>query len=285
MYFHEKMGDVSVIHRLPRNPTDLLFSDSDIAAADIEESLINHVIRYYKATLKSSARAQQFLASRGFLDNTLIERFQLGFADRSLGFQFATLPPWQSAATRGALQRVGFLKPSGHEFFRGSLVFPFHDESGRVTGAYGRRITPKLKAYSVYHVQWLSENTAFFNTVALKNFKHILLCKSPVDALSLIQLGIENVVAIMGMKSFGFKHCSVLQAFKIETVGIAFDSNVQGRRFSQEIAEQVSSVGIRCYGIDFPTEKDVNQFVLDDAQPKDNFMKLLCAASSLTNSH
>ena len=36
MYYHEKLGDVSVIQRLPRNPTDLLFSDSDIAAVDIE---------------------------------------------------------------------------------------------------------------------------------------------------------------------------------------------------------------------------------------------------------
>jgi DNA primase len=285
MYYYEKLDDVSVIQRLPRTPTDLLFSDSDIAAGDIEETLINHVIRYYKSTLKNSERARHFLASRGVLNESLIERFNLGFSDRSLGFQFTSLPSWQSAATRGALQRVGIIKPSGHEFFRGALVFPFHDENGRVTGAYGRRITQKLKAYSVYHVQWLSEDTVFFNTVALTKYKHTLLCKSPVDALSLMQFGIENVVAIMGMKSFCFKHCAVLQTFNIETVGVAFDSNFQGKRCSQAVAEQLSAAGIQCYGIDLPAEKDVNQFVLEDAKPRDNFMKLLCSAFPLTTSH
>jgi len=164
-------------------------------------------------------------------------------------------------------------------------VFPFHDENGRVTGAYGRRITPKLKAYSVYHIQWLSEDTVFFNTAALTKYKQILLCKSPVDALSLIQLGIENVVAIMGMKSFGFKHCSKLKAFNIETIGIVFDADFQGIKCAQAVAEQVSLAGMRCYGIDLPADKDVNQFLLEDAQPKDNFMKMLCSASPLTNSH
>ena len=89
----------------------------------------------------------------------------------------------------------------------------------------------------------------------------------------------------MGMKSFGLKHCSILQTFGIETIGVIFDSDFQGKKFSQAVAEQVSSIGIRCYGIDLPAEKDVNQFVLEDTQPKDNFMKLLCAASPLTNSH
>lgn len=285
MYFHEKLGNISLIQRIPRIPQDLLFSDIDIAAADVEDNLVNYVIRYYHQTLKNSLRARKFLADRNILDDKLIQRFELGFSDRTLGLQLDRLPSWQSASTRGALQRVGVLKPSGHEFFRGSLIFPFFDERGHIVGAYGRRITPKLKAYSVYHVHWISDGVSFFNIDALKKFKHILLCKSPLEALSLLQLGIENVVGIMGAKSFCDAHLHALRQFSIESIGIIFDNDISHQKLVTDIAQRVGKLGAQAYRVGLPPQMDINRFCLEEPKPRENFMRCLGSAINLTTLH
>lgn len=285
MYFYEKLGNISLIQRIPRIPQDLLFSDSDIVAADTEENLMNYVIRYYHQTLKASARARSFLADRNILDEKLIQRFQLGFSDRTLGWQFDKLPSWQSASSRGALQRVGILKPSGHEFFRGALVFPFFDEQGHIVGAYGRRITQKLKAYSVYHVHWVSDGMSFFNIDALKKYKHVLLCKSPLEAMSLLQLGIENVVSIMGAKGFSDTHLRVLRMFNTECIGVVFDNDIAHQKIAINIADRLSPLGIQSYKVSLPKEMDVNRFCVEVSNPKDTFMQYLSSATSMTTLH
>ncbi len=63
-------------------------------------------------------------------------------------------------------------------FFRGCVVFPFLDADGRITGAYGKRITPKLKAGSVYQVYWITERTRLFNERVLLDAKEIILCRT-----------------------------------------------------------------------------------------------------------
>lgn len=285
MYFYEKLGNISLIQRIPRMPQDLLFSDTDIVAADIEDNLVNYALRYYHQTLKGSARARKFLADRGLLDEKLIQQFKLGFSDRTLGLQLDRLPSWQSASSRGALQRAGILKPSGHEFFRGALVFPFFDERGHIVGAYGRRITPKLKAYSVYHVHWVSDGLSFFNIDALKRYKHILVCKSPLEALSLMQLGIENVVSIMGAKSFSDTHIHALRQFKTEGMGVVFDNDSAHQKLVAGIAQRVGQLGIQTYRIALPYQMDVNRFCIEVPKPKEAFMKCLGAATNMTTLH
>jgi DNA primase len=230
-------------------------------------------------------RAKKFLADRNILDEKLIQRFQLGFSDRTLGLQLDRLPSWQSASSRGALQRVGVLKPSGHEFFRGALVFLFFDEQGHIAGAYGRRITQKLKAYSVYHVHWISDEMSFFNIDALKKYKHILLCKSPLEAMSLLQLGIENVVSIMGAKSFSDAHLRVLRLFNTECIGIVFDNDIAHQKVAISIADRLGPLGIQSYKVSLPTEMDVNRFCMEISNPKDTFMQYLSSATSMTTLH
>jgi len=282
MYFYEKLGNISLIHRIPQ---DLLFSDIDIAAADIEDNLVNYAMRYYHQKLNNSIRAKEFLTNRNIFDKKLIQRFQLGFSDRTLGLQLDRLPSWQSASSRGALQRVGILKPSGHEFFRGSLIFPFFDERGQIVGAYGRRITPKLKAYSVYHVHWIADGVSFFNIDALKKFKHILLCKSPLEALSLLQLGMENVVGIMGAQSFSDIHLHALRQFAIESIGIVFDNDLPHQKLVTDIAHRVGRLGIQAYKICLPSQMDINRFCMEHPKPREDFMRYLSSAINLTTLH
>ncbi len=116
--------------------------------------VVNQVLDYYSETLRSHTKALAYLQDRGICQPDLLAHFRLGFADRSLGAQLRTLSHLEEETVRGALMRVGLLRGSGHELFRGSLVFPMLDQDGNILGCYGRRITPKLTAHSAYHVHW-----------------------------------------------------------------------------------------------------------------------------------
>ena len=76
----------------------------------------------------------------------LIDRFKLGFANRTLGLRLPLGNRAAGAEIRARLQKLGVLRASGHEHFNGSLVVPVFDETGRCTEVYGRKITPNAAA-------------------------------------------------------------------------------------------------------------------------------------------
>jgi DNA primase len=56
-----------------------------VAIGADDQQLLNQVVDYYHATLKSSPEALAYLERRGLVHPELVERFRLGFANRSLG--------------------------------------------------------------------------------------------------------------------------------------------------------------------------------------------------------
>ncbi len=119
-------------------------------AGDAE--LLGQVAGFYHQTLKESADVQAYLAKRGLDDAETVERFRIGYANRTLGYR---LPDKQRVAgkeLRGRLQAVGILRSSGHEHFNGSLVVPVMDAHGRVVEVYGRKIRDDLRKGTPAHL-------------------------------------------------------------------------------------------------------------------------------------
>ncbi|HEX3868175.1 MAG TPA: hypothetical protein VHV78_15535, partial [Gemmatimonadaceae bacterium] len=110
------------------------------AEAIDDAALVREVIDFYHETLKASPEAIAYLEYRGLNSVALIDRFRLGYANRTLAYR---LPGsrWKAGATlRDRLQRLGFIRESGHEHFRGSLVVPIFGERGQLAQAYGRKM-------------------------------------------------------------------------------------------------------------------------------------------------
>lgn len=275
MYYSENINNVSVIRRIPLEPYQfqgcLEFEDP----VDMDRPAIEQVISYYSDALLSSSRALEFLDVRGIYDEEAISRFRLGFSDRSLGLKLSELGHVEEGFARGALQRVGLLKPSGHEFLRGSLVFPFLDSNDSAVGAYGRRVTPKLKAYSVYYVHWLTDETVFFNQNVLGYSKSAILCKTPLEALTWWCSGFKHAVALMGSMSFGNRHMQVLKLSHVRDLYIAFGSSPVEISAARSIAIQVEKNGIHCRFVMYPLGMDTNAFALSVTDPADALADLL----------
>ena len=200
----------------------------------------------------------------------MIEQYSLGFADRSLCKDFKRDKGRQSEVTRGAWQVLGLLKPSGHQYFHGDVVFPFFNNDGCVAGAYGRRITNENRPNQVYHHHWFNGDVAFFNQLALQDFNRVILCKSPIEALTLISAGFLNVISTMGIYSFGHHHLAVLEKYRPAEIILAFDNTDVGNHVSGLVAQVLDAHNITCYRLPLPRNKDINAFVqnYDDHVPE-----------------
>ncbi len=79
----------------------------------------------------------KYLESRGLKSSEMIDRFQLGFANRTLGYRLPAKNRAAGAEMRGRLQQLGILRESGHEHFNGSVVIPVFGAEGEVVEMYG----------------------------------------------------------------------------------------------------------------------------------------------------
>jgi DNA primase catalytic core len=114
--------------------------------------LLGQVAGYYHRVLKESADALGYLARRKIDHPEALEEFRLGYADRTLGLRLPDKRRREGADLRGRLERLGVFRASGHEHFAGSLVIPVLDETGLVTGVYGRKVRDNLRAGTPKHL-------------------------------------------------------------------------------------------------------------------------------------
>ncbi|MCW3018503.1 MAG: primase [Solirubrobacterales bacterium] len=125
---------------------------SPLAVGADEGELLERVAGFYAQTLRESPEAQGYLQRRGLADSALLERFRLGFANRTLGYRLPAKNRRAGAELRGKLQALGVLRGSGHEHLSGSLVVPVCDPAGRVVQLYGRKVRDDLRAGTPLHL-------------------------------------------------------------------------------------------------------------------------------------
>ena len=130
-------GDGHVVRRGTR-----ALLESPVALDADDRQSLRDVVGFYHETLKESPEALRYLESRSLTHPEMIDRFQLGFANRKLGLTLPEKNRQAGAEMRGRLQSLGILRESGHEHMNGSVVFPIFDLEGNVLGMYGRKITP-----------------------------------------------------------------------------------------------------------------------------------------------
>ncbi|MCC6642614.1 MAG: toprim domain-containing protein [Deltaproteobacteria bacterium] len=233
-----------------------------IARGAEDARLLLQVIAYYHETLKESSEALAYLEKRGLASGEAITRFQLGFANRTLGYRLPAKTRTEGAAIRGQLQRLGILRPSGHEHFNGSLVIPVVSASGEVTEVYGRKITDALREGTPLHLYLPGPHAGVWNVEALGASKEIILCESLIDALSFWCAGYRNVTASYGVEGFTPDHLAAFQAHGTERVLIAYDRDAAGEAAAEKLAAKLLAEGIDCYRVQFPKGMDANAYAL-----------------------
>jgi len=228
---------------------------------DAEDSaLLGQVVSIYHETLKQSPAALSYLESRGLVHPEVVSHFQLGFADRSLGYRLPAKNRKAGAAIRGRLQKLGILRKSGHEHFNGSLVVPIVDEQGRVVEIYGRKVTANLRPGTPHHLYLPGPHRGLFNVQALSASEEIVLCEAIIDALTFWCAGFRYATSAYGVEGFTEEHFETFKAYGISHVLIAYDRDEAGDRAAAAVAERLMKEGIECFRVRFPRGLDANAY-------------------------
>lgn len=146
-----------------------------------------------------------YLKSRGFREDT-IKKFQIGFnPEERDGFTKAALA---AQYNQELLLKTGLVNNRDgnlYDNYRGRIIFPVHNQSGKVLG-FGARIiksndkapkyinTPENEIYVKSKILYGS----YFARQAIDKADECLLVEGYTDVVSLHQAGIENVVASGG---------------------------------------------------------------------------------------
>jgi hypothetical protein len=192
----------------------------------------------------------------------MVERFRLGFANRTLGLRLPAKNRSAGAAVRGRLEELGIYRESGHEHFNGSLIIPILNPAGDVMGMYGRKITPNLREGTPLHLYLKGEHRGVWNEEALIASKEIILCEALIDALTFWAAGFRNVTASYGVNGFTADHRAAFERHGTERVYIAYDRDEAGDKAAAKLAEQLMEMGVECFRVEFPKGMDANAYAL-----------------------
>ena len=234
-----------------------------LAAGDQE--LLDQVIDFYHTTLKASPEALEYLERRGLGNPELIERFRLGYANRTLAYRLAPKQYKAGAEMRTALQRVGILRDSGHEHFNGSIVVPLFGASAdgaprAVVGAYARKLLDNLRVGTPKHLYLPGPHRGVFNREGLKGQAEVILCEALIDALTFWAVGYRNVTSCYGVNGMTDELLAALKTCGAKRILIAFDRDEAGDRGAEVVAKRLTAEGLDCFRLLFPKGMDANAY-------------------------
>ena len=169
----------------------------------------NFAQKYFTDALLNSEEGQDialsYLKERGFREE-IINKFQLGYNGEARdGFTKAALASQYSLEY---LQKTGLVNVrdgNAYDNYRGRIIFPIHNQSGKVLG-FGARIIKKNDKAPKYinspeneiYVKSKILYGSYFARQAIDKADECLLVEGYTDVVSLHQAGVENVVASGG---------------------------------------------------------------------------------------
>lgn len=235
---------------------------------------IYHALKYagvfYHSQLTETdeaEKARQYLQKRGY--NRLITRkYGLGYApnDGEALYKSAL----DSGLSEEYLIEAGLIKPSNrgdgfYDAFRGRLMFPIFNPSGKVIAFAGRVLgnqktakyinSPQTKVYNKSAVLY----GVNFAKNEIRKSNEVLLVEGYTDVISLQQHGIDNVVASSGT-SLTPGQLKLLHRYG-DTITMIYDSDVAGQKAMKRGINLALSEGIDVKLLELPEGDDPDSFI------------------------
>jgi DNA primase len=200
---------------------------------------------YFQAILKHpehGAIARELIERRG-ISAEMVERFGIGAsADRWDGLSI-TID--NKKLDRAAFSAAGLLKQrdNGGEYdaLRNRLIFPIHDQIGRVIAFGGRKINEEdePKYLNSPETAVFNKSTTLFGihhaARAIKQRRTAVIVEGYTDVIACHQAGVEHVVGTLGT-ALTSGHATVLRRL-CDTVVLLFDGDEAGQRAADRAIE------------------------------------------------
>ncbi len=219
-----------------------------------------------------------YLKERGFREE-IIKKFELGynpeardtFANTAVKMQF----------NKDLLQKSGLVvaRETGlHDNYRGRIIFPIHNQSGKVTGFGARLIrkndkapkyinTPENEIYVKSKILYGS----WFARQAIDKADECLLVEGYTDVVSLHQAGIENVVA-SGGTSLTPDQLRLIKKYT-SNLTILYDGDAAGIKAALRGLDLALEEGLNVRLVLLPNQEDPDSYI--NKNGADAFIKFI----------
>ena len=247
-------------------------------AALSDAALMETIIDFYHQQFCGSAPAMAYLQQRGCFDPEAVAKFQIGFANRTLGYRVPGTTQ-HGKELKAQLTRMGILRETGHEHLSGCVLVPVRF-NGQVSEIYGRRITSPVRQASD-HLYLPGPHAGVWNADEIKDSREWLLCEAAIDALSFWCNGFRHVTWSYGVNGFTADHWQLLRLARPERVLVAYDNDEAGNRAANELAQKLEPEGVAVWRVEPPPRRDINDLVRSSSDPKAALSSLLASATRM----
>ena len=227
--------------------------------------ILEEAAHFFTANLQDSdigEEVRDYLHDRGIKPET-IRRYRMGYARDSWDTLANALG--RSGKRVELLQRAGLLKPrlegSGHyDTFRSRLIIPILDQHQRVVGFGGRvmRKGEEPKYLNSPETEVFNKRRMLFNLpFAMNEIRRenaVIVVEGYLDAISLAQNGVTNVVATLGT-AITEDHVAML-ARNCERVFFSYDADEAGQKATLRAISLQRQTPLVARVITFPDAKD-----------------------------
>ncbi len=224
---------------------------------------------YYQRMLEEHDQGrsigQSYFRERGFTEKT-IKAFELGYSLDS--WDAFTKEAVSKAYNEDLLEKAGLLvrKDGGRKYdrFRGRVIFPIHNVSGKVV-AFGARTLKKddkpkylnSPESEVYHKSKVLYGL-YQARQAIRQHDNCYLVEGYTDVISLHQSDIENVVASSGT-SLTTDQIRLISRFS-QNITVLFDGDTAGVRASLRGIDMILEAGMNVRVVMFPEGEDPDSY-------------------------
>ncbi len=232
----------------------------------------------------AGSAAREYLESRG-VSRAAMDEFRLGLSDAS-GQQLVNR--FQKFGT-AALEESGLVarRTEGGGFydrFRGRLMFPIHNESGKVIAFGGRALRPndEPKYLNSPETKIYKKSTVLYNLhrakISARKNDRMLLVEGYMDVIGVYAAGIQEVIASSGT-SLGLEQVRTIkrqisqQQASTGQIILNFDPDPAGERSTEKYISLLLSEGMRVKVLQIPGGADPDEYI--QANGAEAYKKLL----------
>lgn len=240
----EYLAQLAGIELAPRREVEAEADESAVSRADLiranaaAEDFFLAILRH----AEHGAEARAMIERRGISPETA-SAFGLGASPERWDGLLMTIR--RKGLDERAFRHAGLLKTrddgSFYDAFRGRLMFPIHDQAGRIVAFGGRQLRDDGLAKYIN-----SEETPVFRksqslfglhlaSRSIQKSRTAILVEGYTDVIACHQAGLDNVVAAMGT-ALTTEHAAVLRRL-CDTVVLVFDGDRAGQQAADRATE------------------------------------------------
>lgn len=214
--FVEAVKAICVEFKIPIDTVDLGEAQIQHETQDRYDQILTSAVKYWERTYKATKEAKRYIKARG-IEPSLAIQYHVGYDDGDLIGHLVA----DCGFDKRDLRSIGIMNDKSNSRMHGRLIFPVYKDL-RVVNVCGRSLerNPKIKYLN------LKPGEGVFNFNKGRKEKTLWVVEGIIDALVMISVGVQNVVASLGTQGLKDTYIGALKRSNVQTLNLLPDHDL-----------------------------------------------------------